>query len=131
METQVRDLWPNDIGVLDTDFLTPVGILREQASRLGEKTKNIVEARVSTSKNGPTLIHTFTLVAPAMDNYQYALLGVSHPAFELYPVNIQYFPTNAGLAARAQDEFLERLGQYLSTEKTRNIIQSLIAQSQK
>lgn len=39
------DLWPADIG--EPNIRTPVSILREQASLLGEKTNNIVEGQVA------------------------------------------------------------------------------------
>ncbi len=40
----MNDLWPNDFKI--DDIKAPVTLLREQASLLGQKTQNIVEAQV-------------------------------------------------------------------------------------
>jgi hypothetical protein len=69
----------------------PVTILRQQAPRLGEQTKNLVEGEVETT---PTDLkrfqrHTFFLVAPALNFYRYPLLKVEHSATQLYPATIE------------------------------------------
>lgn len=127
METQVRDLWPSDIGV--ATLVTPVSILREQAALLGEKTGNLVQAEVKTSSNGPSVIHSFILIAPAMNGYRYRLLSAVHNV-EVYPLNITFEPTSASRSVKTEQEFTEYLRELLSSEKTINIVKSLIAQSQ-
>lgn len=127
METQVRDLWPSDIGV--ATIITPVSILREQAALLGEKTSNLVQAEVKTSSDGPRVMHAFFLIAPAMDRYRYRLLYVTHN-IELYPLTISFEAANSQIVVKSQDEFIEQLGKLLSSEKTQNIVKSLIVQSQ-
>lgn len=44
MSTESMDLWPENIGASTTE-LSPVAILRQQASLLGQKTKNLVEGK--------------------------------------------------------------------------------------
>ena len=127
METQVRDLWPADIGV--ATLITPVSILREQAALLGEKTSNLVQAEVKTTSEGARVMHSFYLVAPAMNKYRYRLLYVTHDV-ALYPLNIVFDPANSQVTAKSQDAFVEQLGKLLSSEKTITIVQSLVAQSQ-
>jgi hypothetical protein len=127
METQVRDFWPADIGVVN--FLTPASILREQASLLGQKTKHLIEAEVVTSPHTDgSIMHQFYLVVPAMDNYRYRLLSVNH-GVELYPLDI-YFGSGPGPYAKAvsEEEFISQLKNVLSSEKTKKVIQSLLGQ---
>lgn len=105
-------------------------LLREQAALLGQKTKNLVEAEVSTDALPDHHIsHNFTLVAPAMDNYRYGLLTVIHP-IETYPLTIHFAPDNSSFQAKNEDDFLGLLKRLLSSEKTKKIVQSLIAQIQ-
>ncbi len=127
MGTQIRDLWPSDIGV--ATLVTPVSILREQAALLGEKTGNLVQAEVKTSSNGQIVTHSFNLVAPAMGNYRYRLLSATHNV-EVYPLTLNFDPTNSGMTVKTEQEFIEKLSNFLSSEKAVNIVKSLIAQSQ-
>ncbi len=50
----MTDLWPETIGTVRVK--SPVAILREQASLLGQKTQNLVQAQV---KGGPADPRTF------------------------------------------------------------------------
>ena len=62
----MEDLWPKEIGT--AEITSPVAILREQASLLGQKTKNLVEADVSPLNNDTdTIFYHFYIVAPALD----------------------------------------------------------------
>jgi UDP-2,3-diacylglucosamine pyrophosphatase LpxH len=152
-----RDFWPDDIAV--TTLVPPVAILREQASLLGEKTKGMVEGEVTTtkippsahlSKNAstvflsegnrydipksfalkePTLVHSFYVKVPALDNYRYLLLTVLHGP-ELYPLALSYLITDEAVEARSYDEFVQLLRGLLSRDETVRLIQSLVAQVQ-
>jgi len=121
MNAIAEDLWPSDIAA-DVP-VTPVNILKAQAARIGEKTKNIVEGAVRTSSSGD-MIHSFRLVAPALDNYSYELFRISH-SVALYPVTV--LPT--GRTLRSEDDFVSWLKEQLSSPQTRQIVSSLIAQS--
>jgi len=64
----VADFWPNDIG--KTSIVTPVAILKQEASYLGPKTNQLVKAEVRTTAQGDgSFIHTFNIVAPGLNNY--------------------------------------------------------------
>ncbi len=129
METQVRDFWPANLAIIDV--LAPVGILREQAALLGQKTKNLVEAEVTTSTHHDgTIMLQFYLVVPAMDHYRYRLFSVNHGA-ELYPLDI-YFGSGPGPFSKAANEqdFISQLKNILSSEKTKRVVGSLLAQVQ-
>lgn len=84
------DLWPEDIGPIP-DLKSPVTILREQASLLGKKTNNLVEAEVvqleSVISEEKEFSYAFLIVAPALDNYRYKLFTISY-GINLYPVTI-------------------------------------------
>jgi hypothetical protein len=80
--TQV-DLWPDTFSFEELN--APVSLLREQASLLGKKTKNLVQANVRQDKSGPgAFAYSFFLVALSL-NYQYKLFEIHHDV-SLYPV---------------------------------------------
>lgn len=126
MAASQRDLWPTNISVLP-DLRTPVSILREQASLLGEKTSNLVEGEVrSQGDKNSQFVHTFFLIAPALDNYRYPLFTVTHKV-ELYPLSINF--SNVGVHVNQEEDFIEQLKKIFSDERTMKVIQALIAQS--
>ena len=137
----MESLWPDDIQVVKEK--APVTILREQASLLGQKTKNLVTAEVRPTEKllGLGFGFAFYIVGPALGNYRYMLFMISHD-IELYPAQIWFddeesvkeiFPwvTNSGrvVQAKSEDEFLEFLGAIFRSQKTRQVIQAILAQS--
>lgn len=89
----MRDLWPS---FPTSGPKAPVTILREQASFLGQKTGNLVEAEVSgesrnivdeTRKHPGMFLYDFVIVAPALGGYRYRLFQIAHDV-SLYPVEI-------------------------------------------
>ena len=134
MSISPRNLWPEDIAV--TGAVAPVSILKEQASLLGERTKNLVEGKVSPGHGiGVDLLlqnrfsYDFDLVAPALNNYRYRLFSISH-FVEFYPLTIASAPLNSNeFQVNYEEEFLKALERIFSSEKTKRIISSLIAQS--
>jgi hypothetical protein len=126
MQTSTLDLWPQDIAAA-ADLSAPVGILREQAFLLGQRTNNIVEGEVLTRGKHDEFTHEFYLVAPAFEHYRYLLLSVTHKA-EMYPLKINVRGNQ--VEAQSQAEFVERLRSIFADPATKNVIQSLIAQSQ-
>jgi hypothetical protein len=126
MDTPKTDYWPDDLG--SSDIVTPVTILREQAAALGKKTHNIVEARVR-SEGGADFVHYLELVVPAMNSYRYLLAQVIHPV-ELYPLRFLYYPTGVDAQAGDEAEFRKHLRESLSNDKTRQLINVLLAQVQ-
>ena len=128
MMTETQDLWPSDIGV--SELVSPVSILRKQASFLGMKTKNLVEGKVElTQDNGKNFQYVFYLVAPALKNYRYRLFIIIYPV-EFYPVTIDFEAKNKGLTAKDYDDYLAKLKGVLTDEKTTSVIKALISQSQ-
>lgn len=133
METQINSLWPEDIGT-NIDQSNPVTILKQQAALLGQRTKNIVEAQVSTSTFADHFIHSFNLVAPAI-GYKYLLFRVQHGP-EIYPIALIYDTTDSTsltirMTASSETEFLDLLKEVFSSARTRKVIETLLAMSQK
>ncbi|HEY5961173.1 MAG TPA: hypothetical protein VIV60_31665 [Polyangiaceae bacterium] len=123
-----ENLWPDNLGQEPSD-LAPLQILREQATRLGERTSNLVEAHVTAepSPDGQNLDIRFCLVAPLLGGYEYVLLRATQPVVDLYPVKL-HFEENDWVANEESGfkQYLERL---FNSARTRRIISNLIAQS--
>ncbi|MBI3650841.1 MAG: hypothetical protein HY231_07300 [Acidobacteria bacterium] len=126
MENLNRDLWPNDIGVVN-DISTPVGILKEQAALLGQKTKNLVEGEISDAGIDNNFNYKFYLIAPALKHYKYHLFSVHYP-IDIYPLKISW--EGDPIIAKSEEEFTKALQQIFSNDKTKKVIRVLLAQSQ-
>ena len=147
MSEATHDLWPDVVDV--TSVVPPVIVLKEQASLLGERTKGLVRAEVESTEQAAEQIekylddvlpvesrvvysHTLYLVAPALDNYRYSLLSVTHD-FLPYPCDARFHP-------RQEDDFprhipnpmelVEWLAHRLRRTETVRLIQALIARVQ-
>jgi hypothetical protein len=147
------DLWPEDIAV-PSDAKAPISILREQASLLGEKTNNVIEAEVRRTNledariEGSPFRYGFFLVAPALGKYRYKLFSIEHGP-ELYPVIIIVEPDIAremrekkliapknplsdapvGIRVTTEESFLRFLKAIFGASKTRKLIQGIQAQA--
>lgn len=137
------DLWPK--GIENLKVKSPVAILREQASILGEKTKNLVQAEVTEKNSGKFFTYTFFLVAPALNNYRYELFDMYHD-ISLYPVDIgveedifaeieSKVKTHRDedgvscIGAESEDEFVEVLRAIFNSKKSIQVITALLSQS--
>lgn len=153
MASKVDNLWPDDIEA-SSKQLSPVAILKRQASLLGEQTKNLVEAEVETKGTDfqRLLQHWFYLVAPALDFYKYPLFRVEHYPTQFYPLKIIWNKMSTGtspagialakkpslaerakaksvLLAKSEAAFKQSLKRIFADDETKKIIQSLIDQS--
>ena len=85
----MSDFWPDDIGIPDKTK-SPVIILKEIASALGERTKNNVTATVKNAEsrsNEMPFRYIFFIVAKALNNYQFKLFEIEF-GVPLYPLTI-------------------------------------------
>src|SRR5678816_2508944 len=82
-----KNLWGN-INV-EPSIQTPVALLSQQAALLTNATMGVLEGRVASGpgKVKDTFYHSLKIVAPALDRYEYTVLGVSH-RIVLYPVYV-------------------------------------------
>ena len=84
MSEPIRNLWP----VTKINVLSPIAILRQQATYLREATQGILEAEVAVVKDKPWTITSFWIVAPALDRYRFELFKIAHQDSDLYPVDV-------------------------------------------
>jgi hypothetical protein len=131
----MTDLWPKDMGYAG-ELKAPITILREQASLLGRKTRNLVEAEVrQRGGHEQQFAYEFNIVAPTLGPYRYLLFWIRH-GIDLYPVQImidgdmarQISGGSPKLGAQSEEEFLGHLERILNAGKTRRVIQALLAQ---
>ena len=114
-------------------------ILKEQASILGQRTGNLVKAEVRQNHaSGKTFTFHFLIVAPPLDNYIYKLFEISYN-IEFYPLRIkvdtailkELNPERAAdpldLEVESEEKFMEILKKIFKSEKTRQVIDSLLA----
>ena len=148
------DLWPEILG--HVEIKAPVVILREQASLLGEKTRNIVQAAVVQSEANPfqpaDFNYGFNIIAPALANYSYRLFGIWHNV-DLYPVQFEVSKemleelrpsisdsqsvTTRRVTGRAvpvvvaasEAAFMDVLREILHSKKAMRVIRGILAQS--
>jgi hypothetical protein len=137
MSSSIPNLWPTDLA--PTVERTPLAILKEQAAQLGAQTKNLLEGRVDTETSPVPLgqdrsfFHTLNVVAPALGNYTYRLLGVRH-SLELYPLNATFYGSPSGQPRTerlsSEADFIEYLRTVFASDETRRVIGALLAQVQ-
>lgn len=121
------DLWPDDIGHTDPTT-APVAVLREQAAFLSRKTQGLVEGEVKTHVQQHDFAHEFFLIAPALDFYRHRLFTVSHGLDKpYYPVTL-HLPEK--LEIQDSEHFIAALKQFLSSSRVKNLIETLLVQSQ-
>lgn len=122
-----ENLWPEDFGTLTLE--TPVGMLREQATALGQRTSNIVVGRVlSESVGSGRFRHLFALYCAPL-NYHAPFLAVEHE-IDLYPVSLQVEgESGPPLQAATSEELAAKLKEIFSRPRTKQLVASLITQS--
>src|SRR5437867_9307579 len=121
MSISPHNLWPEDIAV--TEAVAPVSILKDQASKLAERTKNLVEARVRNSARDSyddDFAYDFELVAPALNNYRYRLFAISHDV-QFYPLFIHDCEAfdEKDVPVDDEEQFLKVLKVIFSSERTK------------
>ena len=142
------DLWPSDLSTVDQR--SPLTILKEQASLLGEKTQNIVIGVLEHhGMLGPLKVrnhpfkYRFVLTCPALNGYRFRLFSVGYCIY-MYPV---YFDLDSDLAeeinqdthvelgengtfqASNEGEFIEILKRIFSSRKAVQVIRALLSQA--
>ncbi len=122
------DLWGDFVA---EPIRTPVAVLREQATLLSPKTEGLISAEVTTEVYDGEFIHAFELVVPTLQFYRYRLFEVRHSS-TLYPVRVIAERTGPRLTDPFVDDeeaFTDWLRGILSSDKTKKIISSLLAQA--
>lgn len=140
MPDSIPNLWPDNLGGPST-VKSPLAILRRQAALLGERTQNIVTARVESRQvsGGQIFEHTFIVEAPAL-GYRIPVVDVRH-GLVAYPAKVLETPVITGpwppgvdpwqqQPQLSEPDFLARLGGVFGSPQVRGLISSYLAQSQ-
>jgi len=107
----------------------PVTILREQASILTRLTKGVLQGEVKSNVVSGHAGIDFNIVVPALNDYSYNLLTVTHDLLKFYPLMLMTLPDYEKQSARDEGEFMAILASILGSKDTHTLIQSLLAQS--
>lgn len=132
MPNATDDLWPGEWGVIPSE--TPLSLLKSQASLLANKTNGVVEAAVVKSvlelpDGDQRFVAGLQLIAPMLGGYQYKLLRVVYPV-AFFPCRIAAHDDGFQYHKVANmEELRSSLQNILTHEKTRQVVNSLIAQS--
>jgi hypothetical protein len=135
METSTN-LWPDFTKAVTR---SPKTVLKEQANFLGEKTKNVVVAKVeSTSslsiESKQYFTHSFNLFVPSL-KYKYELFSITHNVAS-YPCSIFYRGDSPKILdviqplVNDEQELMEVLKIIFSDQETTNIISSLLSMAE-
>lgn len=126
MSNSVNDLWPSDIG--SSKLIAPEVIIKEQAALLSSKTNNLVEAKVETIAHATQLEIKCYLVTKALPNSKPLLFKVINP-LESYPASV-YLDGQPTQQVNSYDELVEALRHIFASDKIRNLVAGLMAQSE-
>jgi hypothetical protein len=138
MPDEVTSYWPDDF---DVKVLSPLAILRIQASALSAKTGGLLDAEVVTATSAKTASHELQLIAPALGGERRTVLTVTHAVNEPYPARLaaavfepdvdSYDPNeDPRPEASTVQEFKDLVKQVLQSKQVRATMQSLLARSQ-
>ena len=130
MAEQSLDFWP-DLATARPQ-VTPLSLMKQQAALLGKHTSNLLEGEVSSNLSYGRLVHSFRIHVPTLD-YSYEVFRVSHEMLAMYPVRIdggphkQQYPRGAP-TLDSEDAFQDWLKSVLSSDETKRVLGSLLAQ---
>ena|SRR5579859_192160 len=129
MAEQTLDFWP-DIAT-SRPRVTPLSLLKQQAALLGKHTNNLLEGGVSSNVYNGRLLHRFFISVPTLD-YRYELFTISHDVVGLYPVKVDsskfYYHGKSLVTLDSEDAFVDWLKNVLSSDETKRVLGSLLAQ---
>jgi hypothetical protein len=123
-----NDLWPELSP--DLNFETPYSILREQAMFLSQKTNRLLDATVGhpMKASGTDFEIVLYVRAPLLNNYSIEILDVLYPV-EMYPLSISTEFVDYLIKANEPTDFKNKLSMILSSQKVKDILQTLLIQS--
>jgi len=131
MPAEIPTLWPTE--EISVPVVTPLAILRTQASSLSRLTRGLVEGEVVTvttdTERDRLVQHQLEIVAPALGGYRRRLLSITHAYGEVYPVTVQDEVVGAEQIAYSQDQCIEAVRGILGSRVMLSVLQSLIARS--
>lgn len=116
---EANNLW-GPLPDVDT-FKTPMSILNEQAALLTEMTHGLLIAKVNRVVSGEQFQLKLEIVAPALQNYTFAVLMVIHGIIN-YPANVLHMNVDKTWTVCANEtEFMEKLKRVLSSDEAKKL----------
>jgi hypothetical protein len=123
----IPNLWPDDIG--ETNLTAPLSVLQAQAHNLSQRTGGLVVAAVETvTERTSSFVHSFVIVAPALNNYAARIFRVKH-GVHFYPLEIITEIDGPNFRAATQEDFMRALAEVFGSAPLKKMVHSLIAQS--
>lgn len=106
---------------------TPHEILFEQGEYLVEVTEGLLNFSIERKQKNTLFSYEFWIMVPSI-NYKYSLLRIAHD-IKLFPAILSCEQSGEEYTANNQSEFEDDLGTILSSEETRILLRSLMAQA--
>jgi hypothetical protein len=112
-----------------SELKSPRVLLEEQATFLGRKTNQFLQARVLPvgNKVNKRFSYDLEIVVPALDDYFYSVFRVTYDV-GLYPVACEDMAAGRTWTAHSETELLERISETLRSPKVQNVISALLAE---
>jgi hypothetical protein len=123
----VENLW-GDIPKKPS-ILTPLSVLKRQASLLGDLTGGSLSGEVTTMASADGLMHVLVIVASSLNNYRVEVLSVRHGLL-LYPTRITNRISGDRAEAPDQTALVSIIREILSSGPVRGVVEALLAQVQ-
>jgi len=146
------DLWPDDLIDRAEKVETPLSILKEQASILGQKTANRIEGKVvdqgkwsRQDRDQYPFQYRFLIIAPTLENYRFDVFSVYY-GIDFYPflmetdrdiseeiyLECEVEPSHIGseseFSVKSEDQFRELLKKIFGSTKVRKVVAALLSQ---
>lgn len=106
---------------------TPHEILLDQGEYLVDETDGLLNFSIERKQKNTLFSYDFWIMVPSID-YKYLLLRITHD-IKLFPAILSCEQSGEEYTSNNQDEFEEDLGTILSSEETRILLRSLMAQA--
>jgi hypothetical protein len=126
MPNELPELWPDSFGE-NQDFKTPSTILKQAAAQLGQRTKQLVRAKVNASVRGDNIELTMWLEAPSLE-YRYKLLELTHDVSSFYPMHTGQWGKDGEIIIGSEGELIDYLKTVFASEKITTLIGNLMKQ---
>jgi hypothetical protein len=130
-----EDLWP-ELNLASA--VTPLSILREQATLLGKRTRGVLKGEVETWSAGGRITHSFNIVVPSLGGYKSTLFSVYHfpTGYPLYADMMAKASPSGGIPIETfpkeivdENEFRNWLRQTFHSDEVKRIVENLYAQA--
>ena len=127
---QIKNLW----GEIDTEVKLPdpLRLMQGQAALVEGLTGGALVGRVRRRVISPDVNGTFRItlgiIAPYLENFSLEIVDATYPP-TVYPVTLINLISMDKYACETEDEFMDKLGEILRSDRVQSYISSLVAHS--